>query len=94
MIAMRQALNVLGAVLLVLLLVFRRLFDAVIGELPRPSGANGRRIRLLLGPAALAFAAFLSLGLWALVDAGYWAVALLLVAVAVLQLGRLRGEAR
>lgn len=78
-------LNVLGALVLVFLVVLRHLFDEAIGKLPNPAGANGRRIRLLLGPAAVAFVAFLVAGLWALVDGGYWVVALLvLVHVAML----------
>lgn len=72
-------LNLLAAVVLVLVLVLRRLFDVVIGDLPKPSGANGRRIRLLLGPAAVAVLAFLAVGLWTLVDGGYWVVALLVL---------------
>lgn len=69
-------LNVLAAVLLVLLVGLRRLFVEAIGE----PGDDHRRLRWMIAPAALVLVAFLALSVWRLVAAGYWAVAVLLVA--------------
>jgi hypothetical protein len=73
---MRRIINVLGAVVLVLLLVLRRGFHAAIDE---PHGDHAG-LRRLLGPATVVLATFLALGVWALVEAGYWGAALVLVA--------------
>jgi hypothetical protein len=71
---MRLAINVLAGLVLVLLLVLRRWFRALIDGDRRPAG----RLRFFLAPAVLVFAAFLALAIWALFDADYPMVVLLL----------------
>jgi hypothetical protein len=83
---MRAILNILGVVVLLLLLLLRRSFDTAFAQLPRIDREHARRLRFLLGPAVLTMATFLALALWALIDAGYWAVAILVLAHVVLLL--------
>lgn len=76
----RRILNFIAGVVLVLLLVLRRWFREAIDELPNVDPAHKRRMRILLGPAAIVFTVFAVVGIWALLDAGYWVVALVLLA--------------
>ena len=84
---MRRILNVLAAIVLVLMLVLRRSFASAIRELSKPAGERRRDRDLLvaIGCAAAVGPVFLALAIWALVDAGYVVVALLvLVHIAIL----------
>lgn len=78
---MRRILNILGALVLVLMLVLRRSFASAIRELSKPAGERRRDRDMLIavGCAAVVLPAFLALAIWALVDAGYTVVALLLL---------------
>jgi hypothetical protein len=78
---MRRLINILGALVLVTLLVLRRMFDAVLDERSRPGGdrRHARGLRAVLAPAAVVLGAFLVLAIWALIDAGYCVVAIVLV---------------
>lgn len=86
---MSRILNVLGAILLVLLFVLRRSFASAIGELAKPADERlrDRDLLLILGAAAVVFAAFFALSIWALVDSGYWVVAVLLVTQVAILIG-------
>lgn len=79
---MRRIINVLGAIVLLLLLVLRRSFASAIRELFNPTGERrrDRDLLVLIGVAAVVFPVFFVLAIWALVDAGYWIVAILLTA--------------
>ncbi len=90
---MRNLLNLLGAVLVVLLVVLRRSFTAII---ERPWAKDDRRrpwFRATLLVTAVAAMTFVGTGLWLLATGGYLAVALLLVAFLGLLVNVLRREA-
>ena len=72
---MRWTINVLAFFVLGLLLVLRRWFRAVIDGDRGPA----RRLRWMLAPALVVLAAFLAVAIWALLDADYPVVALLLI---------------
>lgn len=73
---MRRFLNLCAAIMLALLLVLRRDFRAWL----EGDRGHARRLRAMFVPALLVLFALLAAGLWALVDAGYVVVALLLLA--------------
>lgn len=77
----RRILNILGGIVLGLLLVLRRRFQAAIDERSQPGGgrSNARRLRSMIAPATVVLVAFLVVGIWALIDAGYSVVALVLI---------------
>jgi hypothetical protein len=72
---MRRFLNVLASVLLALLLVLRRELTAWF----QGDRSHAQRLRMLFTPTLLVLFTLLLVGAWALVDAGYSAVALLLL---------------
>ena len=72
---MRWTINFLAFFVLGLLLVLRRWFRAVIDGDRGPA----RRLRWMLAPALVVLAAFLAVAIWALLDADYPVVALLLI---------------
>ena len=89
---MRRLLNILGALVLVLLLALHRSISAAIGDLSKPveERRRDRDLPVLLGAAVVVVATFLALAVWALVDAGYWVLAVLLAALIALLLGGAR----
>lgn len=72
---MRGFINVLAALLLALLLVLRRELRAWF----EGDRSHARRLRALFVPTLLVLFTLLVVGVWALVDAGYVVVALLLL---------------